>query len=246
MPSRLESLSWLHPCGDCTLVAERQVPHYIRFPAVGGTSQHVAAWRLCCQNEAFFRTLLSGHYCRSGVRVLPSKPFGRTVTSAVVSQVLDFVDGQSQQHEADLAELLRIPSVSADSQFAGDVRRAAQWLVDHLKGMGLAPELIDTAGHPIVYAETPAVPGAPVALVYGHYDVQPPDPLDKWTTPPFEPTVRNGAIFARGATDDKGQMLTHVHSVAAWLKSQKELPLQVKFLIEGEEEVGSEHLDEFF
>ncbi len=167
------------------------------------------------------------------------------MTSPAVNQVLDFVDKNSQQYEADLAELLRIPSVSADSKFAGDVRRAAQWLVDHLAGIGLKPELINTPGHPIVYAETPPVPGAPVALVYGHYDVQPPDPLDKWITPPFEPTVRNGAIFARGATDDKGQMLTHVHSVAAWVKSQKQLPLQVKFIIEGEEEVGSEHLDAF-
>lgn len=169
----------------------------------------------------------------------------RAVTSSAVNQVLDFVDKQSQQHDADLADLLRIPSVSADSKFALDVRRAAEWLVKHLAGLGLKPELIDTPGHPLVYAETPAVPGAPVALVYGHYDVQPPDPLDKWTTPPFEPTVRNGAVFARGATDDKGQMLTHVHSVAAWLKTHKHLPLQVKFLIEGEEEVGSENLDTF-
>ena len=165
--------------------------------------------------------------------------------SPTVSQVLSVVDKNSQRHEADLAELLRIPSVSADSQFSGEVRRAAQWLVDHLRVIGLKPELIETPGHPIVYAETPAVPGAPVALVYGHYDVQPPDPLDKWITPPFEPTVRSGAIYARGATDDKGQMLTHVHSVAAWIESQQNLPLQVKFLIEGEEEIGSEHLDNF-
>jgi acetylornithine deacetylase/succinyl-diaminopimelate desuccinylase-like protein len=167
------------------------------------------------------------------------------VTSSAVHQVLDLVDKSHDQHDALLSDLLRIPSVSADSHFAPDVRRAAQWLADHLKSLGLSPELIDTKGHPIVYAETPPVPGAPIALVYGHYDVQPPDPLDKWITPPFEPTVRDGAIFARGATDDKGQMLTHLHSVAAWLKTHNELPLQVKFLIEGEEEVGSEHLDAF-
>jgi acetylornithine deacetylase/succinyl-diaminopimelate desuccinylase-like protein len=167
------------------------------------------------------------------------------VTSPTVNQVLEYVDGHEAEHDALLAELLRIPSVSADSKFAPDVRRAAEWLVEHLKSLGLKPELIDTPGHPLVYAETPPVPDAPVALVYGHYDVQPPDPLDKWTTPPFEPTVRNGAIFARGATDDKGQMLTHLHSVAAWLKTVKELPLQVKFLIEGEEEVGSENLESF-
>ena len=111
--------------------------------------------------------------------------------------------------------------------------------------LGLATELIETAGHPLVYAESPPVPGKPVALVYGHYDVQPPDPLDEWISPPFEPTVRDGNVYARGATDDKGQMLTHVKSVEAWLKAVGKLPLQVKFLIEGEEEVGSEHLAPF-
>ncbi|MCA9206156.1 MAG: peptidase M20, partial [Planctomycetales bacterium] len=90
--------------------------------------------------------------------------------------------------EDDLCELLRIPSVSTDSQFAGDVRQAGQWVADHLRRIGLQTELIDTAGHPIVYAESPAVPGAPTVLVYGHYDVQPPDPLNEWLTPPFEPT----------------------------------------------------------
>jgi succinyl-diaminopimelate desuccinylase len=169
----------------------------------------------------------------------------RAVTSPAVNQVLELIDSSHDQHDALLAELLRIPSISADSKFAPDVRRAAEWIANHLKSFGLFPELIETPGHPIVYAETPPVPGAPVALVYGHYDVQPPDPLDKWISPAFEPTVRNGAIFARGATDDKGQMLTHVHSVAAWLKKHHKLPLQVKFLIEGEEEVGSAHLDEF-
>ena len=94
----------------------------------------------------------------------------------------------------------------------------------------------------LVYAESPPVPGAPVALVYGHYDVQPPEPLEEWISPPFEPTVRDGNIYARGATDDKGQMLTHVKSVEAWMKADGKLPIQVKFLIEGEEEVGSEQL----
>ncbi len=167
------------------------------------------------------------------------------MTSPDLSKVLDFAEQHQQPFEADLAELLRIPSVSADSQFSGDVRRAAQWLVDHLQAIGLAVELIETSGHPIVYAESPPVPGAPVALVYGHYDVQPPDPLDQWITPPFEPTVREGKIFARGATDDKGQMLTHIKSVQSWFESEKQLPLQVKFLIEGEEEVGSKHLEIF-
>lgn len=162
-----------------------------------------------------------------------------------LDQVFDHLQQNRQQFEADLCELLRIPSVSADSKHTGDVRRAADWLVSHLQAFGLATELIETPGHPLVYAESPPVPGAPVALVYGHYDVQPPDPLDEWKSPPFEPTVRDGNLFARGATDDKGQMLTHVKSVQAWLATVGKLPLQVKLLIEGEEEVGSEHLETF-
>jgi succinyl-diaminopimelate desuccinylase len=162
-----------------------------------------------------------------------------------LNQVLAFVDQQRQQFQADLAELLRIPSVSADPAFAGDVRRAADWVRSHLANLGLKAELVETGGHPIVYAESPPLPGKPIALVYGHYDVQPPDPLDEWTTPPFEPTVRDGKVFARGATDDKGQMLTHVKAVQSWLASAGELPLQVKMIIEGEEEVGSEHLETF-
>ena len=159
--------------------------------------------------------------------------------------VLEFLEQNRQQFEADLIDLLRIPSISADSQYAGDVRRAADWMVEHLQGFGLAAELHETPGHPVVYAETDPVPGAPVVLVYGHYDVQPPDPLDLWVTPPFEPDIREGNIYARGATDDKGQMLTHVKSVQAWLAVNKKLPVQVKLLIEGEEEVGSENLASF-
>ncbi len=152
---------------------------------------------------------------------------------------------RESQAEAELMELLRIPSVSADSKHSADVRHAAEWVAKKFAAMGLKPEIIATPGHPLVYAETPAVPGKPIALVYGHYDVQPPDPLAEWITPPFEPTVRNGAVFARGATDDKGQMLTHLQSVAAVLAAQGKLPLQVKFLIEGEEEVGSPNLGPF-
>jgi succinyl-diaminopimelate desuccinylase len=153
-----------------------------------------------------------------------------------------FLSAQTAQFEADLFEMLRIPSVSADSRHRGDVARAAQWVADQFQRMGLQTELIPTAGHPLIYAESPPVPDKPVALVYGHYDVQPPDPLGEWITPPFEPAVRDGNVYARGATDDKGQMLTHVKSVEAWLKSVGKLPLQVKFLIEGEEEVGSENI----
>lgn len=162
-----------------------------------------------------------------------------------MADLASHLSAQAAQFEADLFELLRIPSVSADSRHKGDVRQAAEWVAGQFRAMNLTTEVIETAGNPLVYAESPAVPGAPIALVYGHYDVQPPDPLGEWTTPAFEPTVRNGNVYARGATDDKGQMLTHVKSVQAWLESAGKLPLQVKFLIEGEEEVGSEQINAY-
>ncbi|HVT27500.1 MAG TPA: dipeptidase [Lacipirellulaceae bacterium] len=156
-----------------------------------------------------------------------------------------YIQSQRKAFENDLAELLRIPSVSADSRQRLETRRAAEWVASQFEGCGLKTELIPTDGHPLVYAESSPVAGKPVALVYGHYDVQPPEPPDEWISPPFEPTVRDGNIYARGATDDKGQMLTHVKSVEAWIKAVGRLPLQVKFIIEGEEEVGSEHLTPF-
>ena len=154
-----------------------------------------------------------------------------------------------QAHQTDALEtlkaLLRIPSVSAITAHKPDVRRAAEFVREQLASAGLTTELVETDGHPIVYAEWLQAANAPTVLIYGHYDVQPPDPLDKWVTPPFEPDVRDGCLWARGATDDKGQMLTHVLSVAAWLKAEGRLPINVKFVIEGEEEVGSENLDKF-
>ncbi len=151
---------------------------------------------------------------------------------------------QSQQRHLDeLIQWLKIPSVSSDTSKTADVQAAAQWISKKLADSGLQVETIPTEGHPMVYAESPAVAGAPVVLVYGHYDVQPPEPLELWTTPAFEPTVRNGNLYARGATDDKGQVLTHVHSICDWMATGKPLPLQIKLLIEGEEEVGSENLE---
>ncbi len=111
--------------------------------------------------------------------------------------------------------------------------------------MGFSSEIIPTNGHPLVYAESPEVPGAPTVLVYGHYDVQPADPLELWISPPFEPTERDGNLFARGATDDKGQVLTHIQSAQAWLDVHGRLPVRLKFLIEGEEEVGSEGVEAY-
>jgi succinyl-diaminopimelate desuccinylase len=162
-----------------------------------------------------------------------------------MSKLATYLDSHRDEFDHDLMELLRIPSVSADSQFAGDVQRAAAWLAGRFQELGLHSELIRTDGHPLVYAESPPVAGRPIALVYGHYDVQPPDPLGEWISPPFEPTVRDGNVYARGATDDKGQMLTHFEGVRAWMGAEGKLPLQVKFLIEGEEEVGSEHLAKY-
>ncbi len=159
------------------------------------------------------------------------------------------IDAYLEQHaarmEEDLCELLRIPSVSADTRHQADVRKAADWVAGQFRGLKFETEVVETKGHPIVFAQSPAVAGAPTVLVYGHYDVQPPDPLNEWTSPPFEPTRRNGNLYARGATDDKGQMLTHVKSAEAWMAVAGALPLNLKFLIEGEEEVGSENLEAF-
>jgi succinyl-diaminopimelate desuccinylase len=142
-------------------------------------------------------------------------------------------------------EVLRIPSVSAVGDHRPDMKRAADWFVYQFNAAGLKSELIETAGHPIVYAESPAVPNAPIVLVYGHYDVQPPEPLDLWVSPPFEPTIRNGNVYARGATDDKGQFLTHFFALESILSDGQPLPIQIKFVVEGEEEIGSHALDHF-
>ena len=156
-----------------------------------------------------------------------------------------YLTAHAAQLEAELCDFLRIPSVSADPAHADDIRKAAQWVDAKLRRMGLASEIIPTSGHPLVYAESAVVPGAPTVLVYGHYDVQPADPLELWTSPPFEPTRRDGNLFARGATDDKGQVLTHVNSAQAWLDVHGRLPVRLKFLIEGEEEVGGQALEEY-
>jgi acetylornithine deacetylase/succinyl-diaminopimelate desuccinylase-like protein len=161
-------------------------------------------------------------------------------------QELDtFLQENRQRYTDELCELLRIPSVSTDSRHAKDVQAAAQWVSQQFEKMSFSTEVVETAGHPLVVAESPPVPGAPIVLVYGHYDVQPPDPLDEWISPPFEPTIRDGNVYARGATDDKGQMLTHVKSAEAWLQTAGRLPIQLKYLIEGEEEVGSANVYKF-
>ena len=157
----------------------------------------------------------------------------------------EYLKAQSERFELQLCELLKIPSVSADPQCRDDMARAADWVAGQLRGLEFDTEVVRTAGHPLVYAQSPRVDGAPTALVYGHYDVQPPDPLDEWTSPPFEPTRRDGNLYARGATDDKGQLLTHIKSAEAWIETAGSLPLNLKYIIEGEEEVGSAALEQF-
>ena len=156
-----------------------------------------------------------------------------------------YLEENALDFEDELCEFLRIPSISADPKCKADVIGAAQWIAGQLKRLNFSSEVIPTDGHPLVLAKSPEVPGAITVLVYGHYDVQPVDPLDKWTTPPFEPDRRNGSVFARGATDDKGQIFSHVKGAEAWMKTAGKLPLNLKFMIEGEEEVGSHALGKF-
>lgn len=151
-----------------------------------------------------------------------------------------------ERHLQELLEFLRIPSVSALPAHKADVRTAAEWLCDRLRAAGIATaRLIETPGHPVVYGEWLQAPGAPTYLIYGHYDVQPPDPLDKWETPPFEPTFRDGRIYARGVSDDKGPVFQVVGAVEALFALHGRLPVNLKFLFEGEEEAGSPNLRPF-
>lgn len=170
-------------------------------------------------------------------------PINGSLDEATLGGILDTLRDGQQRHLDDLIEWLKIPSISSDSTKTADVRRACQWVSDKFTAAGLSVELIPTEGHPMVLAETAPVEDAPVVLVYGHYDVQPAEPLEDWITGAFEPTLRDGDLFARGATDDKGQVLTHIQSVCEWLKAELPLPIQIKFLVEGEEEVGSENLE---
>jgi len=146
-----------------------------------------------------------------------------------------------------LIEFLKIPSISSEPQHKDDIRRCAEWLYNNIRNSGIDNvRIIETEGHPIVYAENlEAGEDKPTILFYGHYDVQPVDPLELWNSNPFEPVINNGKLFARGSSDDKGQVFMHIKSIESYLKSNNKLPLNIKFLIEGEEEAGSNHLDEF-
>ena len=158
----------------------------------------------------------------------------------------DYIDQHKDEYLEQLFELLRIPSISTDSSKKGEIKKASEFLADQLKGMDLdTVEIFETPGNPIVYGEHCPHDDQPTVLIYGHYDVQPSDPDDLWNTPPFEPTIKDGLIYARGASDDKGQAFTHVKAVESYKKTGQELPVNVKFILEGEEEIGSPNLVPF-
>ncbi len=157
-----------------------------------------------------------------------------------------YLDDNQARFLDELFDYLRIPSVSSISEHAGDVARAATWVADRFRAAGIENvENIPTGGHPVVYGDWMHAPGSLTVLIYGHFDVQPADPFDLWTSPPFEPEIRDGRIYARGATDDKGNSLIPVLAVEALLKTTRRLPVNVKFLYEGQEEIGSPQLPSF-
>jgi acetylornithine deacetylase/succinyl-diaminopimelate desuccinylase-like protein len=151
-----------------------------------------------------------------------------------------------QRHLEWLKHYVRIPSISSSPEHRAEVRRCGQWTVAEMERIGLTNgQLLETGGHPVAYAEWLRAPGAPTILVYGHYDVQPVDPLNLWDTPPFEPTEHDGELYGRGSVDDKGQVLMHWAAIEALLQTEGRLPVNLKFLVEGEEEIGSPNLDAF-
>ncbi|WP_027724475.1 dipeptidase [Tuberibacillus calidus] len=164
----------------------------------------------------------------------------------MTNEVLDYLRTHREEHLQQLTEYLKIESISSDSTHKDDVCRAAEWTAKALKEAGMEHvQVMETAKHPVVYGDWLHAEGAPTVLLYGHYDVQPVDPVHLWTTPPFEPTIRDGKIYARGASDDKGQVFMQIKVIEAIMKTHGKLPVNVKFIYEGEEEIGSPSLDPF-
>ncbi|OLE82716.1 MAG: peptidase M20 [Acidobacteria bacterium 13_1_20CM_2_65_9] len=163
-----------------------------------------------------------------------------------MDKIIDFINVNRDRYLEELKALLAIPSISALPQHAADVKRCADWCADQMRRIGLQNvRLIDTPGNPVVYGDWLGADGAPTILFYGHYDVQPVDPLELWESPPFEATIRDGEIYARGSADDKGQVFMHFKAIEAHLKQNGRLPVNMKIILEGEEEVGSANLDDF-
>jgi acetylornithine deacetylase/succinyl-diaminopimelate desuccinylase-like protein len=160
--------------------------------------------------------------------------------------VLDYINTNRDRYVEELKHYLAIPSISALPEHQADVRRCAEWTADEMRRIGLQNvRLVETPGFPVVYGDWLGAEGAPTILFYGHYDVQPVDPIELWDSPPFEATVRDGEIYARGAADDKGQVFMHFKAIEAHLKQNGRLPVNIKIILEGEEEVGSANLDNF-
>lgn len=159
-----------------------------------------------------------------------------------LSEVLHYLDDHRDNHLTQLCTFLQIPSISTQPEFAGDIRRAVEFLTAELKDLGLQPEVIETKGHPLIFAQSEQREGLPTLLFYGHYDVQPVDPVELWESPPFEPIIREGWIIARGASDDKGQMYSHLKAIEAFVRTGTELPVNIKMIFEGEEECGGDSI----
>ncbi len=163
----------------------------------------------------------------------------------VSREVLEFINNNRQQYVDELFAFLGIPSVSTYTHHAADIQKAAQWILERLQRLDFKARICTTKRHPVVYGEYLASSDLPTLLVYGHYDVQPAEPLDEWLTPPFAPTIRDGYVYARGASDDKGQFFTYLKAIEAVLTVQKALPINLKVLVEGEEEIGSPSMEAF-
>ena len=160
--------------------------------------------------------------------------------------VLAYVEANKERYINELRQLIAIPSVSTNPENAADVRKAAEWIAGHMKTIGLEHiQIFPTAGHPLLYADWLHAEGKPTVLLYVHYDVQPAEPLELWTSPTFEATVRDGRLYARGTSDDKGQVFIHLKSIEAFLSNGGSLPINVKIILEGEEEIGSDNLETF-
>ncbi|MGH9805151.1 MAG: M20/M25/M40 family metallo-hydrolase, partial [Candidatus Acidiferrales bacterium] len=163
-----------------------------------------------------------------------------------MQKVTDYIQQNYERYLQELREFCAIPSVSTRSEHKKDILRCAEWVAGQMRTIGLENiRIIPTAGHPLVYADWMHAPGKPTLLFYGHYDVQPAEPLELWQSPPWDLTLRNGELYARGVVDDKGQVFMHFKALEAFMKMQDKLPLNVKFIIEGEEEVGSENIYKF-
>ncbi len=167
-------------------------------------------------------------------------------TSSAKSSLITYVRGERERYVNELKALVAIPSISADPAYRGDVRRCAQALVERMREAGMQRgDVLETKGNPVAYGEWLGAPGKPTILVYGHYDVQPVDPLELWKSPPFEAEIRDGNMYGRGTVDDKGQVMMHVAAIEAHLRERGLLPVNVKVVVEGEEEIGSPNFEAF-